>query len=227
MSKKSKLSLALGTIILLAAILIYGIVQPPLYLSTIIGFSFLLFSVIVFFGGFVLIDRLARHSSPILQWAGNGAVNGIYAAVVFVSSLICINTQTDNIKAFIIFQVIWLVLAILCCLIISHFAGEVKKKNADILKADAAVQSAIDKLVLIREETGRKSEIDKLIDGLKYSDTSVTVDADAQIADAIQSLQLLTQPPIQEDEFLQSVQALEILITKRNLQAKAAKQPKL
>ena len=225
MSRRSKILLIIGGVVFLATIAIYSIIHPGVFPSTVLGLCFLLYAEIVFFGGLALIDFCSRKSSGLLLWSGAGIPIGIYAVVVFLSSLVFISTQTIVIQGFLVLQIVLLVIAAAICLIIGSFSNGVKKRDEKELEAGRTVQHAIDRLMLIREQTDKKADVDRLIDGLRFSDTSVTVDADAELGDAIAALQSpAAEKETGEDEFARALQGIEFLIKRRNLQTRVSKQ---
>lgn len=225
MSRRSKVSLAIGVIVFLATMGIYAVIHPMIFPSAIVGLCFLLYAEVVFFGGFVLIDFWSRKSSKLMLWPGIGVPLSIYAVIVFISSFVFINAHTTNLQGFWILQIVLFVIAAAICLIVGSFSIGAKEKEEKVLNAERTVQYTIDQLLLIKEQTDKKADIDKLIDGLRFSDVSVAVDADVEICDAIAALQSIVQSTETDgDEFSRAVQSIEFLIKKRKLQANASKQ---
>lgn len=225
MSKRSKISLMIGGVAFLATIAIYAIIHPIVSPSTILGLCFLVYAEIVLFGGSVLIDFWSRRSSKLLLWSGVGVSLGIYAVVVFISSLVLINAHTVTVQGFLVLQIVLFVIVAAICLTIGSFSVRAKKQDEKTLEAGRTVQYAIDRLMLIKEQTDQKADVDKLIDGLRFSDTSVIVDADVELSDAITALQsLVASEGTDGDEFSKTVQSIESLIKKRNMQTRASKQ---
>ncbi|MCM1233169.1 MAG: hypothetical protein NC489_23870 [Ruminococcus flavefaciens] len=225
MNKRSRVSLIAGAAALAASIAVFAIVHPKVFPSTILGLCFLLYSEAVLFGGFALVDMLSARASRMLLWSGVGTLTGIYGVIVFISSFIFMAAKTSRICAFLVLQVVLLAIVSVLCLIIGNFSLEAKKKDNKVLQAGATLQYIMDQLALIKEQTGRKVEIDRLIEAVRYSDISVTVDADVEINDAVACLgSLVGGGKPDNDEFEQSMRNIEFLIKKRDLQAKAAKQ---
>lgn len=225
MRERSKISLIIGGIILLASIVIYAIGRPPVSASSILGLCFLLYSEIVLFGGFALIDLRAKKSSKLLIWSGVGVSLGLYAFVVFISSLVFMAIHAIPVQSFLILQIVLLVVTAMVCLIIGSFSAGAKRRDEKTLEAGRTVQYAIDQLTLIKERTDKKSDINKLIEGLRFSDTSVTVDSDAEISDAIDVLDNLTRSDdVSEEDFSDAVKNIELFIKKRKLQTRVSKQ---
>lgn len=225
MGRRSKILLITGGVVFLATIAIYSIIHPSVFPSTVLGLCFLIYAEIVFFGGLALIDFFSRKSSGLLLWSGAGVPIGIYAVVVFLSSLVFISTQTIAIQGFLVLQIVLLVIAAAICLVTGSLSIGAKKRDEKELEAGRTVQYAIDRLMLIREQTDKKADVDRLIDGLRFSDTSVTVDADAELGDAIAALQSpAAAEETGEDEFSKALQGIEFLIKRRNLQTRVSKQ---
>lgn len=224
MSKRSKISMIIGGIVSLASVVIYAIVRPSAFPSSILGLYFLLYSEIVLFGGFVLIDLLTNKTSNLLLWSGVGVPLGIYAVVVFISSLVFMAIHTIAVQNFLILQIVLFVLTAAICLIIGNFSARAKRQDEKTLEAERTVQYAIDQLTLIKERTDKKSDVNRLIEGLRSSDASVTVDSDVEISEAIDVLDNLIQSDdASEEEFSNAIKSIEFFIKKRNLQTRASK----
>ncbi len=225
MSKRAKTLLIIGCIVLLGSIAVYLILSPTLFPSTVLGLCFLLYSEIVFFVGFILIDSRAEKSSKLLSWAGMGVSLGIYTVTVFASSLFFMRMHTAAVRGFLVFQIILLVLVLTVCLIIRNLSSGLRKQEEKVLEAGRTVQYAIDQLTLLREQAEKKTDVDKVIEDLRFSDISEITEADAEICNAIDALQTLVQSDDEkENEFSKALQDIELLIKKRNLQVRALKQ---
>lgn len=225
MRNRPKISLVLGSIVLVASIVIYIITPSTPFPSSILGFCFLLYSEMVLFGGFALIDLWPGKYSKLLLWSGVGVCFGLYAAAVFLSSLIFMIVHTIAIQSFLIVQIVLFIAAAAICLIIVNFSERAKRSEQKVLEAEYTVQHAIDQLILIREYADKKSDVDKLIEDLRFSDTSVTVDSDDEIIDAITSLKRIVQSDDpDEDAFSNAIEEIAFFIKKRGLQTRFAKQ---
>lgn len=225
MNGRAKISIIIGTIVLAATCMIFVIAGVGIYPSTVLGMLFLLYSEVVFFGGFVLVEYLADKSSQIMTRAGVGIPIEVYAVIVFLSSLIYINFLNSYTRVFLIFQVILLVIISVLVLVTANVSMTAKERDTEILQADLTIQGFIDRLVLIKELIDKKADIDKLIDEIRYSDKSATVDADKELNDAILDLENLVQTrEFDMPEFEKQVKEIGVLITKRKQQVKNLKQ---
>lgn len=225
MNRKSKLSLVLGIVVLLATICIFFLARPVFLPSTIIGFVFLLYSELVFFGGIILIGYLAQKSSGIITRAGVGLTIEIYALIVFISSLIYMNINLLFYRGFLIIQILLLVVAIIIASLLGVFSKEAYNKDAKVLRANAMCKEFESELILIREQVSDKKSIDKVIEQIRFSDTSSMCDADVEIDDKINELKTLISANETNDKDVEGlVKDIEFLIKKRNLQIKNSNQ---
>ncbi|MCI8826426.1 MAG: hypothetical protein HFH63_11230 [Lachnospiraceae bacterium] len=225
MNRRAKISIIIGSIVFVATCMIFVIAEIEIYLSTTLGICFLLYSELVFFGGFVVVEYLADKYSQIMTRAGVGIPVEGYAIIVFLSSLIYINFLDSYPRRFLIFQIILLVITAGIALVTANASKTAKERDTEILQADLRVQEFIDRLTLIKEFIDKKADIDKLIDKIKYSDKSATVHADKELNSAILNLENTIK--IQEvdiSEFNKQIQEIDFLITKRNLQVRNLKQ---
>lgn len=225
MNSRSKISIIIGTIVFAATCIIFLISGMEIYVSTILGISFLLYSELVFFGGFVLVEYLVNKSSQILTRAGVGIFIEGYAIIVFLASFIYINFLDSYFREFLIFQIILLVATVAAVLIIINASKTAKDKDIEILQAGLRIQEFVDRLTLIKESFDKKTDIDKLIDEIQYSDKSATVDADKELNEAILNLEdIVKAEEVDISEFNKQVKEIHLLITKRKVQVKNLKQ---
>ncbi len=225
MNARVKISTIIGIVVVLATILIFAIAHPFIFPSTILGFVFLLYSEIIFFAGFAFVEYWAQKSSPIMTRAGIGVPIGIYAIAVFVSSIIYMNLHIILYRGFLVIQILMLVAVAAITLVMTLASKNRAVKDSKVLQADAMVRGFADELTLIRSKTDKKASIDKVIDAVKYSDTSVMVAVDAELNDAIEELkEIVCDAEFDERQFYKTVEAIEFLVKKRNVQTRNAKQ---
>ncbi len=225
MNGRSKVSAIIGAVVMVATIVIFAISRPVIFPATILGFCFLLYSELVLFGGFIFVENLTKKWSEMLTRIGIGIPILIYAIVVFLTSLIYINIHISLVRGFIILQILLFVaVAIIIAIMIGFLISE-KSKDIKVLQANSIIGSFADELRLIREQTDKKFEIDKLIESIKFTDTSIIVDADVELKNAISNLEnIIKSEKVNEIIFEQEVKNIEFLIKKRNLQTKKVKQ---
>ena len=159
MNRRAKISIIIGSIVFVATCMIFIIAEIEIYLSTTLGICFLLYSELVFFGGFVVVEYLADKSSQIMTRAGVGIPVEGYAIIVFLSSLIYINFLDSYPRRFLIFQIILLVITAGIALVTANASKTAKERDTEILQADLRVQEFIDRLTLIKEFIDKNLQI--------------------------------------------------------------------
>jgi hypothetical protein len=160
-----------------------------------------------------------------MTWTGVGIPVGAYALFVIISSILYMMSRSSFVRGFLILQMILLAAAAVVTLIMAGASKGRAQRDKKVLQADTMVKEFEAELMLIRELTERKSDVDKLIEGIKYSDTSVMVDADVELNDAISNLEnIVRADELGDDDFDKAIKDIEFLIKKRNLQTRNAKQ---
>lgn len=225
MIKKVQITVWLGIIVLIATGAVYAVARPEVYSSTAVGFAFLLFSEIVFFGGIVFVEYWALKFPGILTCVGIGVPFGGYALIVFISSIVYMNFHRIQLSKFLTFQIVLFVAFIIIVVIMAIFSKSARDKDDKTLQIDAMIRTFVDELTVIRDYIEKKSEIDAVIEGIRFSDTFAMVEADVELDEAISKLkkEVMTEK-IDEDELEKSIKNLEFLTKKRKLQVKNIKQ---
>lgn len=150
-----------------------------------------------------------------------GVPVALYALAVIVTSFIYMNLHIIFIRGFLILQIALATLTAIFVVITVEASKGRFERDQKVFQADTMVNSFADELELIRELSTKKNEIDKLIEGIRYSDTSVMVDADVEINDAINHLEeIVRTESTDETEFDHTVKSIQFLIKKRNLQTR-------
>ena len=226
MNGRIKITSIIGAVVFFATILIFALIHPhPLVPSTWVGFAFLLYGELVFFFGFALVEWWASKSSQLMTRAGLGTIIGGYALIVIISSIFYINTPMFFVHWFIEIQILLCVVAVTLGLLMGYASKGRMERDEKILRSDAMVRDFADRLTALKEYAEDKKMMDKLIEGVRYSDTSVMVDADVEIDEAISALEKsLRSDEENEVSFGDATKNIEFLIKKRNLQTKSMKQ---
>lgn len=220
-----KISTIIGCICLLATIIIFALAHPVILPSTIVAFLFILYAEVVFFGGFLFVDILAKSASGTLSRAGSGLTIAGYSIVVFVTSLLYLLSRSIFIRWFIVLQIVFFGIAFAIVAILSSFAKSEKANDLKNLQADAMINNFIAELSMIREKVEDKSIIDNMIELMRFSDSSVMVDCDVEIDEKLLHLKRLVEiGQVESENYKNLIKEIEFLIKKRNLQAKNTKQ---
>lgn len=224
MNSRTKISTIIGSAVLLATILIFVLVHPVIFPSTVLGLVFLLYSEIVFFGGMVLVEYWASKFSNIMTRAGMGITIGTYAIIVFITSIIYMCIHIIAYRGFLILQIFLLVCVVAICIVFAVASKNRARNDSKVLKTDAMIRNFVDDLELVREQTDKKASVDKLVEALKYSDSSTMVNTDVELDGAILELKnTVSVEKIDELKFDENINKIEFLIKKRNLQTRSEK----
>lgn len=221
---KTRVSLIIGIAVLAATIASFFIIQPMMIAATIVGFVFVLYSEIVFFTGIILAERFAKNSSGITIRSGVGMSVLIYSAIVFISSIYFMIYHSFFIRWFLVGQIILAVIVFAVVAVLVSLARTFEDNDRKILQSNAMIDDFKNRLLIIQQEMEKKELLEPIIEGLRYTDVSVTVEADVDIDKSIDDLQALTKKEEYSSEEIDSmINNLEFLIKKRNLQTKSAK----
>lgn len=222
---RCKISTIIGCVCFLVTIIIFMLIHPIIMPSTIVALVFMLYAEIVFVGGFWFVEILANKSSGILSRAGVGGIIAIYSIVVFVTSLLYMLYSGFIVRWFIILQMLLFVFVFAIVMVLSSFAKSASVSDLKILQADSTMNNFKADLLMIREKVDDKGVIDKIIEALRFSDSSIIVDCDVEIGEVIARLkEYVDDDEITSDSYKKELEELELLIKKRNLQAKNMKQ---
>lgn len=219
------MTLMTGAVVVAATIIIFAVSDLILLPSVVVGMGFLLYSEIVFFGGIVFVDYFTNKYSGVLTRISIGIPIEGYAIIVFLSSLIYMNFSIFFVRWFIILQVALFAIAFVIVMTMGTFSGSVLTENEKVFRSDLTVKRFINELELIKEKVEKKKELDLLIETLRYSDTSLTVDADVELDAEISRLaELLEITETGDEEFERAIKEIDFLIKKRNMQTKNFRQ---
>jgi hypothetical protein len=227
MNKNGKIIKIIGATIVIATILIFIIANPGIYLSTVLGLGFLLYAEIIFLAGIIFINKYAQKSSDLLTKSGMGVPLTMYAIVVFIVSLFYMFSVKMQVQGFLIVQIMLLVVTVLVIAVIGIFSASVERKERDTIQACAAVKGYETELLIIREQTDKKEDINRLIEAVRFSDSSLEVDADAELQETIFQLKQMSSEQILDEEWEQMIKKIGFLIQKRNAQTQSAKQGRI
>ena len=220
-----KTSVVIGCVCLLATIAVFSLAHPILLPSRIVGFVFVLYAEFVFFGGFIFVESLVKKTSGILSRAGVGITIAGYSIIVFITSLMYMIYGTLFVRWFVIVQILLFVVAFAIVAVMISFAKTAELSDLRTLQADAMINNFQSNLSLISERVENKTDICKLMDAIRFSDSSVMVDCDVEIDEAISRLNKLVENRQDgSEEYKKQLDEIEFLIKKRNLQAKNMKQ---
>lgn len=214
----------IGATVLLATVLIFMLNYSVFFPSQIIGFSFIVYSEIVLFAGYVLIEYISSKSHKLMSWAGLGTAIGGYAFLVFLSSLIFMKLHILLYLGFVSFQIVLFVICVIVCVLIVLASISKKQRDMGVDGAQNVIQGFIEQLSDLEAQCEDKKTICKISEMLKYTDTSCLVEADNEIEASLSKLKdILGEEEPDAEKFQEEAYKLEKIIHKRNVQTRASK----
>lgn len=224
-NRRSRIFFYIGIIAVIGTVLIFalsgrGIILPHSWL----GFLFLVYSEIIFFSGMIAIEHFADKSEKILLRIGCGSVIVIYSLLTFASSLVFTNLPIVNIRLFFMIQILLAVLAVIPLFIFIATSKSVKQVNDGTLSASSRMKHMTDRFMLLKANRQLENEINKLAEDLKFSDISVSVEADDEIEEALTKLEKACSKTDKDIEFITDlIEDTALKIKKRTIQVKSKK----
>lgn len=219
---RAKTLVLIGLIVIIATNLIFSLSKSVVLLPhTSLGFSFIVFSEIVLFLGLAALEVIAEKSEQVFMRSGAGVVLIAYASLVFLSSVIYMNLHIVGFGLFLIVQIVMFVIAIVLEIIIITASKSIKSKNDNVISSAARVNNILESLILLKANSEYERQLDVIIEDLRYSDVSTTVEIDSEIESEISKLklELAKNKPDAENH----IANINTLIQKRKLQIKNIK----
>lgn len=228
MNKRSKALLMIGTMIVLLSIFLFFMLTEDRITITWMGFAFILFVEIVLFGGLVLIEFLSHSVSQIMiRIIGGIALLG-YASLSIIISIIYMSVESEAVRTYLVIQVILAVVLVIILVVAFISALSVKSNDSRVVSATTLISSYVDKLNLLKSDkkyAPYSVALAKVAEGLRYSDTSTTVQSDGKIEANIDKLELTLRNQIddKEKEVDIIIEELIVLINQRKIEVKNTK----
>ena len=179
-----------GILLFLLTIVLFFLLTNDRILITWLGFGFMLFAELVFFGGLILIETASANLSQITARAGGYVVLSIYSVIV---SLVFMLIKPETASVFWSIQSVLLVIAGILLLVIMTSAKSIHEKDIKVLNSLKKVGAISERLTLLMEDDGNskyKKILYKAVENLKYSDTSTVLSSDDEIEGKITQLEL-------------------------------------
>lgn len=221
-NRRAKTLLLIGLIVIIATNLIFSLSKSGVLLPhTFLGFSFIVFSEIVLFFGLVALEIISEKSEQVFMRSGAGVVLIAYTSLVFLISVVYMNLPIAALSLFLIVQIIMFVIAIVLEIIIIITSKSIKSKNDDVISSVSKINNIVESLILLKANSEYERQLDTIIDELKFSDVSTSVEIDSEIESEISKLKLeITKNKQDADKHIDNINTL---IQKRKLQIKNIK----
>lgn len=229
MNRRIKAFRIIGEIIVTVTILLYFMSTKHRTLTSYTSFSILLLAEIIFFGGWILIERNANEYSQIMLRAGCGVVLSIYSMIASVVSIIFICGNKVVLMGLLInIQVLLLVAAIVLMIVFRTIAKGVKQSDDKVIQAVSRANGVMHRLTLLSQEKQNKAyekKLHSLSEDMRYTDVSTSVACDDEIDTVLSKLEVLLdgKEETKDTQVLQKIEELSNLIHRRELQVRSTK----
>jgi hypothetical protein len=188
--------------------------------------GFLLFSEVALFLSIILIGR--GTGSPVIIRTGVVTTLSVYWALMVVSAFLSPLIFFGNLGAYIIVQVIIAAAALILTIAFAAIASSQKSKES-MRRQDNAVLAGCEKLAFsLKSNEGYRAYaavLNKLYEEIRYSDKTVSVEEEQQIASKLSDLEKLlkAKAPPASDVVSQRANDILLLIAQRNESVKRLK----
>jgi hypothetical protein len=228
MNKRSNTLLISGLLIILLTIFIFFIATENRITITWLCFVFMLLAELILFGTFILVEYYSSKTSQIVLRSGCTFTALAYSMLSILISIIYLISDNEKVKLYLVLQFILLAITLILLMIFFTTANSVKLNNDKTIYSCSKINSIVDKITLINnnnQNTKYKKPIFKILEELKYSDTSTSVAIDDDIELKIIKLEvaLLNDNANKDIELNNLFEEILLLINKRKLEVKNMK----
>lgn len=199
MNRRGKTFAGVGAIVLVATIAIACICIENWKGLTTLAFIFLLWSEIAFFGSSVFIEIISTKGQGIITRSIWYTIVSVYSGIVFILSIINIGNHCTDCKWFWVIQIILFTVGLASLFIGSSASKSVRKSNDRMNNKLAMFNDTLIKIRMIADrlqDNDQAYQLRNLAEELRFSDATVTVDADSKIEKAVSALDI----ELQKDE---------------------------
>lgn len=223
MNKRGKAISISGIIVFLLTTFVFLMMTKDRVAATWISLFFLLFTEIILFGGFIIIEYLVNKRSPIIIRAGGGFVLVAHSIISIIVSMYYIISAIESVKPLITIHVVLLGSAVILFTIFYTISVSIKGSNNKVINATVRVNLVVEKLNLLSQDINNykyKKQLAKISDDLNYTDKSTSVPCDDKIDRKLASLELalLKEEVIKDSEIPKLLEDMLILINKRKIE---------
>lgn len=182
-----------GVIILLVTITISTLCIDDWSGLTGWAFATMLWSELLFFAGLVFVEWVAARTEQIITRTALYTLLSAYAIVNIPVSIIYLAFFKEAATSFIIVEVVLLAVVAIAVVATLTISKSVHQSNEKTMNSVVMVESLIErmnKLALTPNCEKYSSQLKKMSDSLRFTDTSVVVQEDTEIIDAISIIEL-------------------------------------
>lgn len=192
------------------------------------AFSTMLLTEVIFFGGLVLVERVAERTEQIIARSTLYALLSAYAVINIPVSIIYMAFFKAANTSFAVFEVILLSIFVIAVVVSLATSKSIRHSNDNTMNTVAAIEALIDRLnrLAVSPQCNAYSALlKKLSDDLRFTDISASVPEDAEIDGIISviEVELSNENENSAETVKSALVRLNTLIAQRKLTASACK----
>lgn len=217
-----------GVIILIATIIIATLCIDDWSRLTVLAFSTMLLTEIVFFGGLIFIEWISEKTEQLITRSSLYVLLSFYLVISILLSILYMVFFKEATTSFVIIQVILLAIITIAIMVSLAVSKSIYKSNEKTMTTLTSVEEMItrlNKLAALPKCAVYSSAIKKLSDNLRFTDVSVNVPEDAEIDGAISTIEI--EATIENEDAAETIKEtlihLNSLIAQRKVTSSAAK----
>ncbi len=221
MSRKNLTIGIIGTVVILITLIMFFTLKEQFVTIEWLALMFILMAEIIFFGGLILTENIAKDYEGLFLRSGVYSALTIFSIASLVISLIFMFAFTDSTKTFIVLQLLlWAIATIIVTLIITL--------GSSILQRNSKTEEAINNMALLQEKatdlgnnplnSAFSYDIHRIAEAIRFSDISSTSPSDGTIFEKLKELEdlLMGSSQDKEKEIKDSCNNILWLLQKRN-----------
>lgn len=193
-----------------------------------VGISFIILAEIITTAGFIAVDEYARSTSGVFLRAGSNSLLIIYLIITAAVSIFFISGYYGKLKWLVTIDLA--VIAVCAAIMVPIFMSSrsLDVENTAVQSSTAMMKQLWNAVMMLRNDVKNSrysAQLDKVYDAVRYSDYSISVPPDLQIAAKIKELeQVLGAEEEAKDEQVEAItNEILMLAKKRASEASALK----
>ena len=221
MSRKNLTIGIIGTVVILITLIMFFTLKEQFVTIEWLALMFILMAEIIFFGGLILTENIAKDYEGLFLRSGVYSALTIFSIASLVISLIFMFAFTDSTKTLNVLQhLLWAIATIIVTLIITL--------GSSILQRNSKTEEAINNMALLQEKatdlgnnplnSAFSYDIHRIAEAIRFSDISSTSPSDGTLFEKLKELEdlLMGSSQDKEKEIKDSCNNILWLLQKRN-----------
>lgn len=227
-NKRDFALIMIGIIFGVVTIYLFGNFNEEILLIDWLGFFFIMIAEISFFGGVLIINRIAIGSSGCMLRSASYIVLGSYMVTAILISVV-FSLFSGSSKLLVSLQIIILATTSVILIIILFFSKSIMERNKTTLYSVSNMQEMLNKVIMLQKEKNNfmyVSQLHKVYEGLRFCDNSSSVALDKILEDQINELVTIfsIKSEDQKSKITTLIDKILLLIEQRTLEVKTIKE---